>query len=47
MVRRKLYLATVAALVAFISACADATGPTPSHDCQMNAGTGTCINASR
>lgn len=43
MIRRKLVIAAAAIVVALVSACADATGPTSTpHECQLNSGTGTC-----
>lgn len=45
MISRKLILAAAAVVVALISACADATGPTSTpHECQLSSGTGTCSN---
>jgi hypothetical protein len=45
MIRRKLVIAAAAVIVALVSACADATGPTSTpHDCQVNSGTGTCVD---
>ncbi len=47
MIRRKLFIAVATIAVAVLSACADATGPTgptsTSHDCQVGAGSGTCV----
>jgi hypothetical protein len=43
MIRRNLVIAVAAVVVALVSACADATGPTSTpHECQLNSGTGTC-----
>lgn len=43
MIRNKLILAAAAIVIALISACSDATGPTSTaHTCQLSSGTGTC-----